>query len=71
MTLVPTLLMLACAAAIFLVARHFYEKPWEPGGGWRPPWLGIMFVSALVVLVAIAHLVSLITGTPLRGRFSP
>jgi hypothetical protein len=30
-----------------------------------------MFVAALVALVAIAHLVSLVTGTPLRGRFAP
>ncbi|MET4700318.1 lysylphosphatidylglycerol synthetase-like protein (DUF2156 family) [Constrictibacter sp. MBR-5] len=71
MTLVPTLVLFAAAATVFMVARHFHEKPWEPGARWGPPWLAIMFVAALVALVAIAHLVSLVTGTPLRGRFAP
>ena len=71
MTLLPTLLMLAAACAVFGTSLYFHEKPWEPGEGWRPPWLAIMFVAVLVVLLAIAHLVSIFTGTPLHGRFSP
>ena len=71
MALAPTLLMFAAAAAVFLWARHRHEKPWEPDGRWRAPWLAIMFVAALVAVVAFAHLISLATGTQLRGRFGP
>lgn len=71
MNLEATLALLAAAAAVFFVARHFHERPYEPGRVWQPPWLAIMFVSALIAVGALAHLFTVVTGTPLRGRFAP
>lgn len=68
MTLFPTLLTLAAAVALFLLARHFHEKPYEPGRLWRPPWLAIMFLTAFLAIGMLAHLVTLLTGKPFTGR---
>src|SRR3546814_5312673 len=68
MGLSATLLLFAAAAGVFLLARHRYERPYRPGELWRLPWLPIMFVAALVAVIAFAQLLSLATGTPLRGR---
>jgi hypothetical protein len=64
----PTLLILAAAVAAFAVARHLHDRPYEPGRGWGTPYLAIMFVAALVAVLALAHLATLFTGRPFVGR---
>jgi hypothetical protein len=35
------------------------------------PYTAIQVVAVLVIIVMLAHLVSLLTGQPLQGRLSP
>ncbi len=68
MGLEATLAVLTAAVLVFAAARHFHERPYEPGRLWRPPWLAIMFIAALVAVAMLAHLITLLTGKPFTGR---
>ena len=68
--LTETLVGLAVAAAILLAANLLSRRPYVPG---RPPLLPYVWIEILAGLAALllaAHLVSLLTGTPLVGRWS-
>jgi hypothetical protein len=39
-----------------------------PGRVWRVPWRAVGFVAIVAAVVLAAHLVTLVTGTPFRGR---
>ncbi|MCP5367223.1 MAG: hypothetical protein H6906_06905 [Hyphomicrobiales bacterium] len=69
MGLMPTLAVAAAAAAAFAAAWWGHRRPYEPGRPWRPPYLAIMWLSLLVVIMMLAHLVTLVTGTPLKSRW--
>ena len=65
-----TLGTLAAAALVFLLAAYMERRP-KPDGELRwMPYIGIQMVALVVVILAIAHLVTLVTGTPFVGRFS-
>jgi hypothetical protein len=67
-TLAVTLGLLAAALATFGGALYAARRPAPPGEPRMVPWTGIQFVSLVVVVLMLAHLVTLATGTPFRGR---
>ena len=60
----------ASAVLLFLVATYKARQPKEVGELRWIPYGGLQFVAILVIVLALAHIVSLLTGTPLIGRFS-
>jgi ABC-type branched-subunit amino acid transport system permease subunit len=66
--LVSTLAIMAAAIGIFALALVVTRRPTEPGRPRMVPWVGVQMVCVLVAVFMLAHLVSLITGTPLIGR---
>jgi hypothetical protein len=66
-----TLAVLIAALAIAALANWRERRPRDFG---RPPLVPYTAIQAIAVLVAIlmlAHVVSLLTGQPLRGRGLP
>jgi len=61
--------MLAGAAALLAFATYMARRPKEDGVIRWIPYVGIQFVALLGIILAAAHLVSLLTGQPLMGRF--
>jgi len=64
-----TLAILAAALAVAVLANWRERRPGAPG---NPPLVSTTAVQMIAVVVAIlmlAHLVSLLTGTPLKSRF--
>ncbi|MAG97575.1 MAG: hypothetical protein QF797_13400 [Alphaproteobacteria bacterium] len=68
MTLTLTLIVLACGLALAGFANFMSRRPPPPGQVRLMPYTGLQFVGLLVVILMLAHLVSLLTGTPLEGR---
>jgi predicted ferric reductase len=61
--------MLAAAVAVFAVATILARRPKEDGVIRWIPYVGIQFVALLAIILALAHVLSLLTGQPLMGRF--
>ena len=70
MDLTATLVILGFAVAVAAFANYKGRQPYEPGVTRWIPYTGLQFVALLVVVLMLAHLVTLLTGTPLVGRFS-
>ena len=70
MDLTVTLVILGFAVAVAAFANYKGRQPHEPGVIRWIPYTGLQFVALLVVVLMLAHLVTLLTGTPLVGRFS-
>jgi hypothetical protein len=71
MTLGLTVAILLGALAIAALANWRERRPREIG---RPPLVPAVAIQAIAIVVAIlmlAHLVSLLTGQPLKGRALP
>lgn len=69
MSLAWTLIVLAVAAAAF--GASVWHARWVRATGrigWIP-YAMVDIVAGLIIVIMLAHLVSLLTGTPLRGRF--
>jgi len=67
-TLPWTLGIMAAAALVAGLANWRSRRPYVPG---RPPLVppgAVQFVALVVFFVMAAHLVSLLTGTPLEPR---
>ena len=47
------------------------KRPYVPGRVWAVPYKMILFIGVLAVVILAAHLLSLLTGAPLRGRLHP
>lgn len=47
--------------------RRPFERRWLP----LVPWLGVQFVAVAVLLVMVAHLISLLTGHPFGRSYAP
>ncbi|MCB2101311.1 MAG: hypothetical protein KDE22_10605 [Rhodobacterales bacterium] len=71
MDLTQTWIGLGVAAAVFALAWVMHRRPYVPGRIWRVPWVGVMWLALLAVILMIAHLVTLISGQPLKSRFMP
>ncbi len=63
-----TIAILIAAFAVFAGAIFISRKPVEPGQVRMIPYGGVQFLAIAVVLVTAAHLITLLTGTPLIGR---
>ena len=70
MGLVPTLVALGVAVAVFVLALALHRRPRDLGEVALLPYGGIQFVALVVAVLMAAHLITLMTGTPLIGRFS-
>lgn len=51
-----------------VLALWLDNRPYVPGRVWRIPWRAIGFLAVVAAFVLAAHLISLVTGTPFRGR---
>jgi hypothetical protein len=70
MPLSTTLTVLAASLALSALAWHMQRRPRETLDPPLPiPWTFLQMLSIVVALAAIAHLVSLATGQPFKGRF--
>ncbi len=65
-----TIAVLAAGIVLFLFASYKARQPKEVGELRWIPYGGVQFVAILVIILALAHIVSLLTGQPLVGRFS-
>lgn len=70
MSLAATIVVLMTGLALFVGANYMSRKPTEPGTSRHIPWLGLQFIGLIVVVLMLAHLVTLLTGTPLEGRYA-
>ncbi len=68
--MVMTLAVLAAGVALFLFATYMGRRPKEDGKLRWIPYGGVQFVAILIIILALAHVISLLTGQPLVGRFS-
>ena len=59
---------LALAVAAF--AGHRQRRPTEPGEPRLIPYVGLQIAAVVVVLLMLAHLVTLLSGQPFTGRFA-
>ncbi len=66
--LVITIAALAVATGLFVIAAVQLRRPIEPGRPRLVPWLGVQMFCVMLTVFMLAHLVSLLTGTPLVGR---
>ena len=70
MNLTVTLVILGVSTLVAGFSNYKARQPYEPG---RMPWIpymGLQYVALLVIVLRRAHLVTLLTGKPLVGRFS-
>ncbi|MEQ9138573.1 MAG: hypothetical protein RLO51_25365 [Thalassobaculum sp.] len=68
MSLELTIALLVVSVALAIVAFVMQRRPRD---GFDPPlvpWTAIQVVAVVVALLMAAHLVSLATGQPLKGR---
>lgn len=67
MSVTATLMALATAVAGLVVGVWGDRRPYQPGQAWRP-WKLVMALSLTAIMVLAGHLVTLLSGTPFRGR---
>ena len=70
MGMVPTLIIMATGLVVGLWALWQDRKPYEPGNLPLVSPIVILYVCLVIEVLMAAHMVELITGTPLKGRFS-
>ena len=68
MSLSWTLTLLGVGLSLAALARWQETRPREPGEVRLFPVLPVMAVGVILSVLAAAHLVSLLTGSPLKGR---
>ncbi|MGK9164743.1 hypothetical protein KXR53_00515 [Inquilinus limosus] len=66
--LTDTLFILAVALAVVAAMAVMDRRKPPPGEVRLFPVIPVMMVAALVVILMLAHLVSLLTGQPFQGR---
>ena len=71
MSLAWTLVLLGVGLTLTGIARWQETRPRELGDVRLFPVVAVMAVGVLLSVLAAAHLVSLLTGVPLHGRFTP
>lgn len=71
MTMPWTLALLGIGLVLVAFCRWYETRPRELGEVRLVPSTLLLSVGVLLIILAAAHLVSLITGVPLRGRFQP
>jgi hypothetical protein len=71
MSLGLTLAVLFAALVVAALANWRERRPRELGRPPLVPYTAIQVVAVLVIVLMLAHLVSVLTGQPLRGRRLP
>ncbi len=66
-TIASLLVALGFAALANWQMRRPFERRWLP----VVPWLGVQFLAVAVLLIMLAHLVSLLTGHPFGRNYAP
>lgn len=66
-----TLILLAAGLVLTGLGRWQESRPRDLGEVWLVPSTAIMAAGVLLSVLAAAHLVSLLTGVPLHGRYLP
>jgi hypothetical protein len=67
MSLTVTLFSLMGAVAVFIFSLWMDKREYEPGA-LRYPAKAFLFISLLVVIALLAHVISLASGQPLKPR---
>ncbi|MGY9003290.1 MAG: hypothetical protein ACKVIF_08905 [Rhodospirillales bacterium] len=67
MSLMVTLIALLGAVAVFAFSLWMDKREYEPGA-LRYPAKVFLFVSLLVAIALLAHVISLVSGQPLKPR---
>lgn len=67
MSLTITVGGLTAALCLLALAVWGDRRPYQPGQPWRP-WKVVMALALTAVLVLAGHLVTLLSGSPFRGR---
>ena len=68
MMLGVTIASLAISLAVLGLANFMSRRPAKPGSVRMVPYHAVQFLALVAVLLMLAHLVSLLTGTPFTGR---
>lgn len=68
MNLTATLVYMSIALLIALFANIMERRPKKPFAAPLMPWSLIQFFAVMAAILLAAHVVSLLTGQPLRGR---
>ncbi len=63
-----TIAWLAISLAVLGFANFMSRRPAAPGTVRYIPYHAIQFLALVVVLLMLAHLISLLTGQPFTGR---
>jgi hypothetical protein len=71
LTLSSTLVLLSLGIVLVLFCRWYETRPRELGEVRLFPSTLVLAIAVLLTVVAAAHLVSLLTGVRLHGRYSP
>jgi uncharacterized membrane protein YidH (DUF202 family) len=71
MSLGLTLVVLLAALAIAAYANWRERRPRDLGRPPLVPYTAIQLIAVVAIIVMLAHLVSLLTGQPLKGRSLP
>ena len=69
MSLTLTILLMTASLTLAVLAHVMQNKPktsFEPS---LIPWTFVQMAAIVLVLMLAAHLVSLLTGSPLKSRF--
>jgi hypothetical protein len=67
MDLTTTIVLMAISAAIVVLGMWGARRKRPLGEVSLVPWNGMIFVGLVAFCSLVAHLVSLVTGVPLRG----
>ena len=71
MSLGLTLAVLLAALAIAAYANWRERRPRDLGRPPLVPYTAIQVIAVVAIIIMLAHLVSLLTGHPLKGRGLP
>lgn len=66
----PTLLGLGIVLSLLVVAERRARRPFDPSAPDLVPWRGVILLCGVLVVVLLAHVVTLATGTPLAPRWT-
>jgi hypothetical protein len=70
MSIEVTLIVLAVTVFLLVGSIYMDRRPRELGQVDLIPYKGVTLVTTIILVVLLAHLIALWTGTPITGRLS-